>query len=74
MLKPYVKPAPRLTPREAEIMGYIAKGMRYEEIGIKLGISRETVKSHMFTVKLRLNVPTAQSALAVSVAFGLIQI
>lgn len=65
---------PRLTPREAEIMSHTAKGMKYEEIAIKLGISRETVKSHIFSVKLRLDAHTLQHAVALSVAHGLITV
>lgn len=38
---------PRLTPREREIAGLVAQGMRYSEVARKLEISEQTVKNHV---------------------------
>lgn len=36
-----------LTPRQHEILGYVAKGMANKEIGKLLFISKRTVESHI---------------------------
>ena len=36
----------KLTPRETEILDEVTLGYTRQEIGVKLGISEETVKSH----------------------------
>lgn len=40
-------PAADLTPREREILGLLVDGFRYREIGERLGISLDTVRSHI---------------------------
>jgi len=37
----------RLTPREREIAGLVAQGMRYSEVARRLEISEQTVKNHV---------------------------
>ena len=37
----------RLTPREREIAGLVAQGIRYSEVARKLEISEQTVKNHV---------------------------
>lgn len=49
------KPAPpeealELTPRERELLDYLAKGYTYKEIGNKLFISEHTVRTHIHRI------------------------
>lgn len=57
----------KLTPREREIVGWIAAGKTNGDIAIILGISRATVKTHVEHLLLKLDV-TSRTAAAVSVA------
>lgn len=45
-----------LSPREAEILEYVTKGLSNKEIAQKLGISQQTVKNHMTSILNKLNV------------------
>lgn len=37
---------PKITRREAQVLGFIAKGLSNKEIGVQLGLSVRTVESH----------------------------
>ena len=45
-----------LTPREREIVELVARGLRNAEVAKKLGITEDTVKSHLNNVFQKLNV------------------
>jgi len=45
-----------LSPREMEILQYIAQGKSNKEIAYELGISRQTVKNHMTSILRKLAV------------------
>ena len=47
----------RLTPREMDVLGCIAKGLSNQDIGKALGLSEKTVKNHLTSVfhKLKVN-------------------
>ena len=47
-------PSP-LTPREGEILGYIARGYINKQIAVKLSISEQTVKNHMSSILRKLD-------------------
>jgi len=51
-----------LSPREAEVLLWIAQGKNNEEIGIILGASRNTIKKHVIRVLEKLGVETRNSA------------
>jgi DNA-binding CsgD family transcriptional regulator len=51
-----------LTPREAEVLHWIAKGKRDEEIGLILGISTPTVNHHVQAVLRKLGAETRGGA------------
>jgi DNA-binding NarL/FixJ family response regulator len=57
-------PAPDLglTPREAEILAHLAKGYRYKEIADGLGISAETVRTHLHNIYEKLHVRSRTEA------------
>jgi DNA-binding NarL/FixJ family response regulator len=52
----------RLTPREREILGLLAKGFRYKEIGGQLGISASTVRAHLHSIYSKLEVGSRTEA------------
>jgi len=52
----------KLTKREYEILGLLAKGYLYKEIGDQLGISISTVRAHLHTVYEKLHVQSRTEA------------
>ena len=50
------QPAARLTPREAEVLGLVRRGLANKQIARRLGISERTVKAHLTTVFQRIGV------------------
>ena len=53
-----------LSPREREVLHWIAQGKRDEEIGIILGLARKTVGKHIEHVLTKLAVPNRTAAAA----------
>src|SRR5882724_1372438 len=51
-----------LSPREAEVLLWIAQGKNNEEIGIILGVSRNTIKKHVVRVLEKLGVESRNTA------------
>jgi len=47
---------PHLTPREIEILDYIAQGQSNREIADLLNVSVQTVKNHTYAIMVKLNV------------------
>jgi DNA-binding CsgD family transcriptional regulator len=47
-----------LTPREREVMKFIAEGKTNKETGEILGISRKTVETHRARIRLKLDLPS----------------
>ncbi len=53
--KPWIDPAlDQLTPREREVLRYIARGYAYKQIGRQLHISPKTVETHVSAVLRKL--------------------
>lgn len=52
----------QLTPREREILGYLARGLSNKAISRELGISADTVKLHVHNVLAKLNVSSRVEA------------
>jgi DNA-binding NarL/FixJ family response regulator len=65
---------PALTPREVEVMQMIANGMRNKEIGARLGISEETVHTHLRSIFAKFHVHDRTLALAVAVRRGFVHL
>jgi DNA-binding CsgD family transcriptional regulator len=63
---------PLLTQREADVLDLIAYGLSNCEIGKRLFISDETVKSHVKTLLDKLHARTRAHAVAVAFRCGLI--
>jgi len=51
-----------LTPREAEVLLWIAQGKNNEEIGLILGVSRNTIKKHVLHLLEKLGVESRHGA------------
>ncbi len=62
--KPSNNETANLTKREQEILGLIAKGRAYKEIGDVLGISALTVKTHVRNIYEKLHVRSQGEAVA----------
>jgi DNA-binding NarL/FixJ family response regulator len=60
---PAAEPALGLTLREAEILAHLAKGYRYQEIADLLGISIETVRTHLHKIYEKLHVRSRTEAI-----------
>ncbi|MBS3913758.1 MAG: response regulator transcription factor [Bacteroidetes bacterium] len=61
--KPSVDYAEKLTEREREIVEYLSRGFRYKEIASQLGLSTETVRTHIRNVYEKLQVGTRTEAI-----------
>jgi LuxR family transcriptional regulator len=54
-----------LTPREAEALEWLGRGLEAKEIAVKMGISENTVKNHLYLAYRALGVETAAEAFIV---------
>jgi DNA-binding NarL/FixJ family response regulator len=66
-------PSARLTEREREVLELLAEGIAHEEIGKRLGIGAETVRTHLRKACDRLGASTRTEAVATALRLGLIQ-
>jgi DNA-binding NarL/FixJ family response regulator len=64
---------PALTPRETEVLAYVADGLSHQEIGNLLSISPETVRTHVRKACERLHARTRTHAVATALRLGLFQ-
>lgn len=64
----------RLTKRETQIMNLMARGRTYDEIALELNIGVETIKTHVFNIKIRFEARNLQQIVAISVQNGLISV
>ena len=64
---------PALTPREAEVLAHVADGLSHDEIGSRLSISPETVRTHVRKACERLNARTRTHAVATALRLGLLR-
>ncbi len=63
-----------LTPREIEILKYIAQGYLNKQIAAELGISEQTIKNHVTSILRKLNANARTEAVVVAIKQGLIKI
>jgi DNA-binding NarL/FixJ family response regulator len=66
------RPATTLTARELDVLGLLAEGLPHEEIGRRLGISSETVRTHLRKASGRLGATTRTQAVATALRLGLL--
>jgi DNA-binding NarL/FixJ family response regulator len=63
LMKPRGKKSP-LTPRENDVLRLLSEGLGNDEIGVRLGISGETVRTHVQKACKRLGASTRTQAVA----------
>ncbi len=63
-----------LSPRELEVLRLMATAATYREIGQKLFISEETVRSHTKNILAKLDQPNRTQAVVAAVKMGLIKL
>lgn len=66
------EPGKKLTQRELDVLELLAEGLQHEEIGRRLGISSETVRTHLRKACDRLGAATRTQAVATALRMGLI--
>lgn len=66
--------APPLTEREHEVLVLVAAGLPNREIGEKLGISDQTVKTYVAAILDKLDAATRAEAVAIGLRCGLIML
>lgn len=73
LLVPTLGETPELSPREAEVLAWVAQGKSNASVGQILGISAHTVDAHLRRIYLKLGVFDRVSAALRGLGFGLIQ-
>jgi len=63
-----------LTPREMEILNYIAQGYLNKQIAAQLDISEQTIKNHVTSILRKLNANARTEAVVVAIKQGLISL
>jgi DNA-binding NarL/FixJ family response regulator len=61
-----------LSPREVEVLELIAQGKRNKEIGDSLGITQETVQTHIKRLFTKLDVHDRTAAVMVALSRGIV--
>lgn len=70
--QPPVSRLSTLTPREAEVLRYLAQGMNCDDLAKHLGLSRKTVEKHQYHLRDKLRIYTAGELTLFAVREGLI--
>ena len=65
---------PSLTGRETEVLELVRRGLRNREIGTSLGISEETVQSHVRSILNKLDVQDRTAAVDVALRRGILHL
>ena len=65
-------PDAELSPRQLEILPYLAQGLNYVEIAEEMGISEHTVRGHIHRMLHRLKVVNTTAAVALAIRDGLL--
>jgi DNA-binding NarL/FixJ family response regulator len=67
-------PHASLTPREMDVLQYMATAATYREIGEQLHISEETVRSHAKSILAKLEQPNRTQSVIAAIRAGLIEL
>jgi two-component system response regulator DegU len=63
-----------LTPRETQILNYIAQGFLNKQIAVELDISEQTIKNHVTSILRKLNANARTEAVVIGIKQGLISL
>ena len=63
-----------LTPRETEILNYVANGLINKQIAAELDISEQTIKNHVTSILRKLNANARTEAVVIAIKQGLISL
>ena len=63
-----------LSPREIEVIGQVASGGDNKQVALRLGVSEETVKTHMKSILAKLGANDRLQAVVISVRRGIIDL
>ena len=69
----YEMPKIELSPRQLEMLNYVAKGFNNAEIANMVGIGRDCVKAHLSAAFTRLNASSRSEAVAIAIRLGLLR-
>jgi DNA-binding NarL/FixJ family response regulator len=73
-MHPHHAPAATLTPRELEILEYMATPSTYKQIAHQLNVSEETVRSHAKSILEKMSQPNRAQAVLAAIRLGLIRL
>ena len=62
-----------LTAREMTVLKYLAMGKTRDEVGIILGVSAETVKTHSKSIQVKLDAPNTVGAVSRAYELGILR-
>jgi len=66
--------AKKLTPRESEIIRYVAVGMRNAEVAVRLSLSESTVKTHLTNIFQKLGIRDRTELTRYAIKTGLVTV
>ncbi len=72
-LQPHAAPSASLTPRELEVLEWMATPNTYRQIANQLGVSEETVRSHAKSILEKMKQPNRAQAVLAAVRLKLIK-
>ena len=64
---------PQLSPRQLEVLSYVAKGLTSKAIAAQMGITQDGVNGHLRAIFAHLNAASRAEAVAISKGLGLIR-
>ncbi|MEU6161572.1 response regulator transcription factor [Streptomyces sp. NPDC047130] len=67
-------PAEPLTGREAEVLGFVARGLANDEIAAELSVSESTVKTHLHRVMTKLHLRSRAQAVVYAYETGIARV
>jgi DNA-binding NarL/FixJ family response regulator len=67
-------PQVALTPREVEVLKYVARGMANKEIAHQLGTASGTVKMHVQNILAKLNASDRTHAVTIALERGILHL
>jgi DNA-binding NarL/FixJ family response regulator len=72
--EPKVSTRVDLTPREQGVLGMLARGKSYAEVGATLGVSENTVRSHVRSIYEKLGASSKTEAVMIGLRLGLLRV